>query len=393
MLKESTLSDAPDRVLDPTFLDRFSIGDGPMSVAIKDVADIAGKPTRLACPAMRDAPQATRNAEVVSRLLEAGCRIVGKTNMHELAYGVTGLNRQYGTPVNPKFPALIPGGSSSGSATAVAGNDCDVSIGTDTGGSVRVPAACCGIYGLKPSFGRVSRDGFTPAETSLDCVGAFARSVDDLDKVMATICDDWQGGNTVSKSMLKLLKVDALPEITGRVTEVVRKADPFFSEIRPNCFEEAHQAGLTIIGREASQAFGHLIGKDGLDKDVESRLSKAQSITDQQVKQAELVRAEFTAEINKLLADCDALALPTMPIFPPTLSGAEDLMAMVNITSLCRPFNLSGHPAISIPLTPIAGAPVALQLVTAKGNDEKLIALARFLAGQTQSEKSVQGEQ
>ena len=392
MLNESKIPETHDGTLDPTFLDRFSLGDGPMTVAIKDVADIAGKPTRLACPAMADAKPAAKNAAVVSKLLDAGCRIVGKTNMHELAYGVTGLNKQYGTPINPEFPDLIPGGSSSGSATAVAAGDCDVSIGTDTGGSVRVPAACCGVYGLKPSFGRVSREGFTPAETSLDCVGAFARSTDDLDTIMGMICDDWQTANDVVRPMLKLLKVEALPEITNRVTEVVRMADPFFSEVRTNSFENAHKAGLTIIGRECSQAFRHLIGKEGVDKDVESRLSQGLSITDQQVQQAERVRAEFAVEISSLLADCDALALPTMPIFPPALTDAEDLMAMVNITSLCRPFNLSGHPAISIPLPPIDGAPVALQLVTARGNDEKLIALARFLASQTQSEKSVQGE-
>lgn len=373
------------------FLDRFVLGEGALTVAIKDVADIAGWPTRLASPALEGAKPAKEHARVVAKLIDAGAQIVGKTNMHELAYGVTGLNDHFGTPVNPKFPNLIPGGSSSGSAVAVAGGDCKVSIGTDTGGSIRIPAACCNIYGLKPSFGRVSRMGFTPSESSLDCVGTFANTVDDLDAVMDIICDDWRHGTTVSKPMLKLLKVDALPDITCRVTDAVRMSDPFFSEVTAHCFEEAHRAGLSIIGHEAARAFGHLIGAKGLDKDIKDRLSKATLITSEDIGQAEQVRTLFSAEIDRLLTDCDALALPTMPVFPPALAEAHDLMAMVHITRLCRPFNLSGHPAISIPLQPVAGFPVSLQLITAKGNDEKLIALARFFNSQIQTDNSVQG--
>jgi amidase len=122
-----------------------------------------------------DAPKAARHAVVVQALLDAGCVIVGKTTMHELAYGVTGVNGWSGTPLNPRFPDRVPGGSSSGSAVAVAANLVDFALGTDTGGSIRIPAASCGIVGLKTTFGRVSREGVHPRTSSLDCVGPFAR--------------------------------------------------------------------------------------------------------------------------------------------------------------------------------------------------------------------------
>ena len=102
--------------------------------------------------------------------------------MHELAFGITGINHAFGTPINPKYPELIPGGSSSGSAAAVAAKQADFTLGTDTGGSIRMPAACCGVYGLKPTFGRVSREGVYPPSSSLDCVGPFANSVEMIEK-------------------------------------------------------------------------------------------------------------------------------------------------------------------------------------------------------------------
>ena len=141
------------------FAKRLDLGGAGPSVLVKDVIDIEGFPTVAGSKARRDVAPADRHADVVVILLSAGCRIVGKAKMHELAFGVTGINEWAGTPPNPAYPDLIPGGSSSGSASAVAAGLCDFSIGTDTGGSIRVPAACCGIVGLKPTFGRLSRRG------------------------------------------------------------------------------------------------------------------------------------------------------------------------------------------------------------------------------------------
>ena len=157
------------------------------SIAIKDSIDIAGYATTAASRALADVPPASEHAEVVQRLLDAGWRITGKTNMHELAFGMTGINDLHGTPPNPQDPARIPGGSSSGSASAVGQHLVDAALGTDTGGSIRGPAACCGVIGLKPTFGRVSRDGVAPRVTTLDCVGPFARDMDTIIRVMSAI--------------------------------------------------------------------------------------------------------------------------------------------------------------------------------------------------------------
>lgn len=180
------------------FLQRLDLAlhaaaDAP-TIAIKDSIDVAGYPTTAASRALADAPPAPRHAQVVQRLLDAGWRITGKTNMHELAFGMTGINDFTGTPLNPQDHARIPGGSSSGSASAVGLRLVDAALGTDTGGSVRCPAACCGVIGLKPTFGRVSREGVAPHQTSLDCVGPFARDMNTVIDVMLAIDPSFHGG-------------------------------------------------------------------------------------------------------------------------------------------------------------------------------------------------------
>src|SRR5882757_2940159 len=172
---------------DAVFVNRMQLGADGLRVGVKDSIDIAGYATRSGSIAFAAAPPAARHAAVVQALLDGGCRIVGKTNMHELAYGVTGINRSTGTPRNPRYPDRIPGGSSSGSAVAVAAELVDFALGTDTGGSIRIPAACCGIYGIKPTYGRVSRAGVHPLDSTLDCVGPFARDLNMIERAMALI--------------------------------------------------------------------------------------------------------------------------------------------------------------------------------------------------------------
>ena len=370
-----TTRDAERR--DAVFIERFELGDGDFKVAVKDVADIAGHATRLGSAAFDHASPALENADIIERLLGGGASIVGKTNMHELAYGVTGLNARYGTPINPAFPDLIPGGSSSGSAVAVAGGLCDAAIGTDTGGSIRVPAACCGVLGLKPTFGRVSRRGLTPKASSLDCVGPFARDAVALDHIMSLIAPVWSGIATTATPRLTWLRSQTSPAIADAAKSWANQLDPEMRAVEVASLETAHQAGLTIIAHETYQSFGHLIGTGQVDPDVAARLKRAEAITADQIENAERVRTLFSRDLNRVLESCDALALPTLAEFPPLVADAGDLQAMVNITSLCRPFNLSGHPAISIPLPPINGKPVSLQLVAAKGKDEHLVALAK----------------
>ena len=373
------------------FIEAFQLGKGPLRVAVKDTVDIAGIPTRLGSGAYDNAPPAAKHADIVERLLAGDATIVGKTNMHEIAYGVTGLNSRYGTPRNTNFPALIPGGSSSGSAVAVAAGLCDAAIGTDTGGSIRIPAACCGVLGLKPTFDRVSRAGLIPATSSLDCVGPFASNATLLDQIMSMIAPDWKGARRGPAARIAWLKCGAAPGIWQAAYSAASSLCGDLDEVESNHFSDANDAGLSIIARETHAAFGHLIEGSRLDPDVAARLSRATGITDEQIANAEKVRVDFTEEIDALLKDYDALALPTLGDYPPRLEDAGDLMAMVNITRLCRPFNLSGHPAISIPLAPINGKPVSLQLVAAKGNDERLVALAKELENASENDFSAQG--
>ena len=353
---------------------------GP-TVAVKDCIDIAGLPTMCGSRAFAKFAPATANADVVASLLDAGCRIVGKANMHELAYGVTGANAFTGTPVNPLFPGRIVGGSSSGSAAAVAAGMVDFSVGTDTGGSIRMPAACCNIFGLKPTFDAVSRKGAVPAQSSLDCIGPFARDMDMLTTAAGMMIPGFAAQAAPSPDGLVLVRLDCTAD--GDVLSAIDSAlvrsgttirDAFLAD-----FEAAFRAGITIMAAEMSALFGHLVGTGLLGPDIDARLAAAANVTPEAVADAEQVRTRFTASVDALLDECDAIVLPTLPAVAPTLEEAQDPAAVVRLTELVRPFNLSGHPAISLPTRTAQGLPAGLQLVGRKGEDARLCAIATAL--------------
>jgi amidase len=361
----------------------FNIGKGQCKVLIKDTIDIAATPTRAGSAALGNTPPALAHARVVEEILKYDCQIIGKANLHELAFGVTGINHFYGTPTNPKYPQLIPGGSSSGCAAGVAAQLADFAIGTDTGGSIRMPAACCGIYGLKPSFGRVSRQGVMPARSSLDCVGPLAGSLVQLTQAMATIdpsfalAEAQQQLTTAPK--IARLEVSAAAEIWQCITDFLADAQCQATTVSLHCFEAAYAAGMQVINYENWQALGHLTQTGLLGDDVQQRLLQAAKTTAEQYAAALETKAQFTAELAALFEHYDVLLLPTLPQFPPKLEDAENLMAQLNLTACVRPFNLSGHPAISIPLETETGLPVGLQLVAKWGADEYLCAAASYL--------------
>jgi len=350
-------------------------GDGPR-VAVKDSIDIAGYPTRAGSRVLENAPTAADHADVVQALLGADCRIIGKANMHEFAFGVTGLNAWTGTPVNPRCPDRVPGGSSSGSAVAVAAGLADFALGSDTGGSIRVPAACCGVYGLKPTFGAVSRRGVLPAETSLDCVGPLARDLDMIERAMAIIDPGYHRLDGGGAPRLGLVEVDADPAISATVGAAVARADLTILPIALPHLAAAFDAGLLIIGAETWAAFGRHVDSPAMGEDVRRRLLAARDITQDQLRQAERIRGVFADEVDRALDQVDALVLPTLPDFPLTLAAAES-PAAIGVTALVRPFNLSGHPALSVPLSDPSGLPVGLQLVGRRGGDAALCAAAR----------------
>jgi len=365
------------------FAREFALGGLRERVGIKDSIDIEGYPTALGSALFAAAPPAARHAAVVKALLDHGCRLVGKTTMHELAYGVTGINAWAGTPVNPKYPDRVPGGSSSGSAVAVAAGLVDFALGTDTGGSIRIPAACCGVYGLKPTYGRVSRDGVHPATSSLDCVGPFARELPQLEAAMALIDETYTSLPTPNAVRIGVPAVDVAPAIAPAITQAVARAlkgagvTP--QPLQLPSFGAAFTAALTIIAFENWATYGHLIDSPLLGEDIRTRLLGARDITRDAYAAAEEVRTTFRAEVDAALERVDALALPTLPDFPLRLTEASDKEAALHTTALVRQFNLSGHPALTVPLDPDAPLPVGLQLVGRRGGDAALCAAARHL--------------
>ena len=242
------------------FIQTLSLGGTGPSIAIKDTIDIAGYATTAASRALADTPAANQHAEVVARLLDAGWHIVGKANMHELAFGMTGINDYTGTPQNPQDAARIPGGSSSGSAAAVGLKLADAALGTDTGGSIRGPAACCGVIGLKPTYGRVSRRGVAPRESTLDCVGPFARDMRMIVAAMQAITANFDLQAALAPQTgvcnVGIVQVDATPAILSAVARAANQAGCNARTVELTGFAEAFEAGLAIINVETSQAFG-----------------------------------------------------------------------------------------------------------------------------------------
>ncbi|WP_425101974.1 amidase [Tropicibacter sp. S64] len=359
---------------------RLDIGSaGGLAVAVKDCIDIAGQVTSSGSPALVDRVPASRNARVVDDLLASGGRVIGKARMHELAFGMTGINAAFGTPVNPRWPDRIPGGSSSGSAVAVAGGLCDAAIGTDTGGSVRQPAICCGIYGIKPTFGRISRDGCHPADSSLDCVGVLARSAATLTKAMAVIDPTFAPETLDRAPRIARVKADDLdPRVGEPLVYGLMEGLPESGYVQLPGMAEAFEAAMTIIGAETHAACHDLLDDPRLGADVRARIGAAGAITLDQLVRAEAVRARFTDEVDAALADIDILITPALPTLPPTLTEARNPKTVLPLTRFLRPFNLTGHPAIVLPV--LGDVPLGLQIIGRKGSDARLCAIAEWMA-------------
>lgn len=359
----------------------IGVEDGPR-VAVKDCIDIAGFTTRCGSAALADAPQAMVHATVVRRLLEAGCRITAKTRMHEIAYGMTGINRFEGTPLNPKWPDRIPGGSSSGSAAAVAAGLVDFAVGTDTGGSVRQPAICCGVIGLKPSFGRIDRNGALPAASSLDCIGPFARSMAMIEMAMAAMDPQFAPVELAHPPRLaRLVVADGVyPQMAEALMAVGVPEGGTLEDVQLPLLDDAFKAGMTIIGRETLSANRALLDAGApFGEDIRLRLEGARQISDADVAEAEEVRRCFIKDVDALLERFDAILTPALPMAPPLLAEADDPARVLPLTRFLRPFNLSGHPAIVLPTLTSGGLPSGVQIVARRGDDARLCAIARWL--------------
>ena len=356
-------------------------GSGPR-VAVKDLIDMAGLPTTAGSRAVAaTARPAARDAACLAGLraaIETGAaRFAGKVNLHELAYGISGVNTAFGTPVNPVDPRRVPGGSSSGSAAAVAAGEADIAYGTDTGGSIRIPAACCGIAGLKTTWGRIPLVGVRPLAPGLDTVGPMARDVAGLAAGMALL----EPGFTVAAeapATVGLLSVDADPVIGDAVDRALRSAG---FDVRPVVvpgLAEVIGASMTVLDAQAWQANSGLVATtpELIGDDVRERLLRGAEITRTQLAAAQAVIRAWRVTLGRLWHQVDLLAAPTLLGFPPLLENAH---TMFKIRGLTSPVNAAGLPAVALPV-PVSGPlPASIQLIGTEGGEERLLAAAALL--------------
>ena len=265
-----------------TFITSFdSTGPGPR-VAVKDLIDMAGVPTTAGSRVLAEtAVPAAADAACLAGLRVAGARVVGKTNLHELALGVTGINPWFGTPENPLDPSLAPGGSSSGSAVAVATGEADVAYGTDTGGSIRIPAACCGICGLKTTWGRIPLDGVRPLTPSMDTVGPMAADVAGLILGMQLLEPGFAVAAGAGSPRVGRVRVPAAPDIDDAVTAALRATSWDVTDLDPAEWRAATKATGPLLVNEAYQTNKDILERDAdrISPDVAARLDTGRQIT------------------------------------------------------------------------------------------------------------------
>ena len=351
-----------------------------VTFAVKDNINVAGTASGMGCAAYENVEHARRSAPIVQRLIDSDFQLVGKLVMHELAFGMTGVNNHSGTPINTLYPDLIPGGSSSGCAAAVASGDVDVAIGTDTGGSIRLPAACCGVVGFKPTYGRLNRDGVSPKTSSLDCVGPFARNVTLIEQAMQAMDATFVSTYQSQAITFGVLDVECEPSTQAEFEVALQRISALtnvrIQKISLPGMEEAFNAGMIFIASEAFAEFGDL-PKEQLGSDIAARLQAASDIDLDQIEHARQIQKAFTQEVSRALLDIDAILLPTLPSKPLELEAAKNGAIDLASSALVRPFNVSGHPAISLPVASVN--PFSVQLVGALNEDEKLCAIAKQL--------------
>lgn len=359
-----------------------------LTVAVKDLYDVAGYPTGGGSPhVLALSGIKTRSAPIVQRMLDAGARFVGKTHTDELAFSMNGKNAHFGTPINGAAPDRIPGGSSSGSASAVSNELCDIALGSDTGGSVRAPANHCGLFGIRPTQDRVSLEGCLPLAPSFDTPGFFARD----GKTFARVAEVFLGPDPAplpDKPRL-LLATGAFAalgtEVRGALAPVIKGIESRLGraamvEAAPEGVETLYWALRYLQGREAWDVDGPLIERFSLPlgPGVGDRFAFAKAITDAQVDESEEIRTRFRARFTELLGRDGVLLLPTMPDIAPLLADSEESLNLYRnsaINLLCLA-GLSGVPQVTMPLASRLGAPLGLSLLGPAGSDLSLAKLA-----------------
>jgi aspartyl-tRNA(Asn)/glutamyl-tRNA(Gln) amidotransferase subunit A len=377
---------------------RSGISLGPLDgaiVSIKDLFDVAGEVTRAGSKLLaEEGKPAAADAPAVRRLRTVGAVIVAKTNMTEFAYSGIGANPHFGTPGNPADRKRVPGGSSSGAVVAAADGMCEISIGSDTGGSTRIPAAICGLVGFKPSRQRITIEGAFPLSQSIDSIGPIARTVTDCFKADAVMAgDDYAPLEPAPLAGLRVGIAQGAP---------IEKLDDTVAKRFPQAIDRLEKAGVRLTyeklpllnevarvnsrgGVQPAEAYALHRDRlqrraDAIDPNVRARLERSSGITAADFIWMVNERAALIRAMDARLADIDVLAMPTTPIVAPTLDEVavqdeffrKNAMLLRN-TSIWNFFNCC---AISLPLPREGGLPVGLMLVVRNGQDHRLFRIA-----------------
>jgi aspartyl-tRNA(Asn)/glutamyl-tRNA(Gln) amidotransferase subunit A len=366
-------------------------------VSIKDLFDVAGERTLAGSKALDDAPPAAADAPVVARLRAAGAVLIGRTNMTEFAFSGIGINPHYGTPGNPYDRKRIPGGSSSGAPVSVADGFAAVAIGTDTGGSVRIPAAFCGIVGFKPTQKRIPRDGATPLSTTLDSIGPLGRSVACCavtDAILAGEAPVVPPTAPVEGLRLGVPQTLVLDDLDREVAAAFERACSTLSRAGARILD----LPLTELGEypeinakggfsppEAYAWHADLIARRGTDYDqrVRVRIERGKAMSAAEYVRLLARRVDFIARFDARTAEVDALIMPTLPLIAPPISAFEkdDDYWRLNGRALRNTsiINFLDRCAITLPIEPLGWAPVGLMAVGRRGDDRRLLSIARGL--------------
>ena len=363
-----------------------AIGDGKR-LAVKDLFDTAGLTTTYGSIIYAGhVPELT--AEAVSRLEAAGYANVGKTNLHEFAYGITSVNPHYGTVPNPAYPGRMAGGSSGGSAAALAAGLADAALGTDSGGSIRIPAACCGVVGFKPSYGLVSLEGCFPLAPSFDHVGPMARTVGDCVAMLRALADGFQ---PVELESLEEVEVGvawlehADPLLHARVREVAG----LFPRRREIDFPLPSEISVVFM-REVADVHRDLFAEfeDSYGENVRTKIERCLTVTDADYERGLRARAEYAERVRTALDGVDLLLTPTLGFVAPPLP-VDDLEIRERTIRLTFPFNALGWPALALPCGPAEdGLPASLQIAGPLGSDALVLAAGGLLEHEIMSSVS-----
>ena len=359
-----------------------------LTFAVKDAFHIEGARTGFGQPDwLRTHPPVRETATAVKQLLAAGADMVGKTHCDELCYSLTGENVHFGTPVNVNAPGRVPGGSSNGSAAAVAGGLVDFALGTDCGGSIRIPASYCGIIGLRPTHARVSAEGVLPFGPSFDVVGWFARDIALFERVGSVLL----GEDKAAPPARLIMAEDAWAQVERPAAAALQPAAEtakaaLHSNTRMNVSPEGlsdwFEVFRTLQAAEIWATLGAWVteAKPQLGPGVKERVAYAATITREQVAAATARRREITAAVERILGDDGVICLPTSPRVAPLLGTPVDQVEVEYRNQAMRLLciaGLSGLPQISLPMASIDGLPLGLSLIGARNSDRALIALAR----------------